>query len=70
MAGGVFAVDRTPDATINVGGKLTLSIIITCIVAASGGLLFGYDVGISGSYISVVINELCHFVIFIRKNYC
>ncbi|PNX83233.1 sugar transport protein 5-like, partial [Trifolium pratense] len=47
MAGGVFAVDRTPDTPINVSGKLTLSIFITCIVAASGGLLFGYDVGIS-----------------------
>jgi len=49
MAGGVFAVDSTPDAAINIGGKLTLSIIITCIVAASSGLLFGYDIGISGS---------------------
>lgn len=49
MAGVVFAVDSTPDAAINIGGKLTLSIIITCIVAASSGLLFGYDIGISGS---------------------
>lgn len=32
----------------NFGGKLTLSIIISCIVAASSGLLFGYDIGISG----------------------
>ncbi|GAU34812.1 hypothetical protein TSUD_394380 [Trifolium subterraneum] len=54
MAGGVFAVDRTPDTAINVGGKLTFSIIITCIVAASGGLLFGYDVGISGGVTTMV----------------
>lgn len=48
MAGGVFSMDNTPVTAINVGGKLTLSIIISCIVAASSGLLFGYDLGISG----------------------
>ncbi|XP_031491249.1 sugar transport protein 5-like [Nymphaea colorata] len=30
------------------GGKLTVSVYITCIVAASCGLIFGYDIGISG----------------------
>lgn len=29
-------------------GKITASVVITCIVAASGGLIFGYDIGISG----------------------
>ncbi|XP_039053176.1 sugar transport protein 5 isoform X2 [Hibiscus syriacus] len=29
-------------------GKITLSVVITCIVAASSGLIFGYDIGISG----------------------
>ncbi|CAL5202868.1 unnamed protein product [Lathyrus oleraceus] len=53
MAGGGFAVD-TPVTAINVGGKLTLSIIITCIVAASGGLLFGYDIGVSGGVTTMV----------------
>ncbi|GLT75552.1 hypothetical protein SLA2020_472690 [Shorea laevis] len=28
-------------------GKLTLYVLVTCIVAAMGGLLFGYDIGIS-----------------------
>ncbi|XP_034915003.1 sugar transport protein 5 [Populus alba] len=32
----------------NNSGKITLSVLITCIVAASGGLIFGYDIGISG----------------------
>lgn len=52
MAGGVLPVDSTPVAVtaINIGGKLTLSIIITCIVAASGGLLYGYDLGVSGFF--------------------
>ncbi|CAI8597516.1 unnamed protein product [Vicia faba] len=54
MAGGVFSVDSTPVTAINVGGKLTLSIIISCIVAASSGLLFGYDLGISGGVTTMV----------------
>lgn len=29
-------------------GKLTPFVTITCIVAAMGGLIFGYDIGISG----------------------
>ncbi|KAL5714880.1 hypothetical protein ACHQM5_016782 [Ranunculus cassubicifolius] len=28
--------------------KITPSIVLTCIVAASGGMLFGYDIGVSG----------------------
>ncbi|KAJ8625698.1 hypothetical protein MRB53_034228 [Persea americana] len=45
MAGGAFAVNGEGK---EYGGKLTVSVIITCIVAASGGLIFGYDIGISG----------------------
>lgn len=30
-------------------GKLTPTVIISCIMAATGGLMFGYDVGISGN---------------------
>jgi len=32
-------------------GKITLSVVITCIVAASSGLIFGYDIGITGTFI-------------------
>jgi len=53
MAGGGFSMNTQVTAT-NVGGKLTLSIIITCIVAASSGLLFGYDIGISGSLFFII----------------
>lgn len=41
---------------INVGGgkeypgNLTPFVTVTCIVAAMGGLIFGYDIGISGIY--------------------
>ncbi|XP_058781950.1 sugar transport protein 5-like [Vicia villosa] len=54
MAGGRFSVDSTPVTAISVGGKLTLTIIISCIVAASSGLLFGYDIGISGGVTTMV----------------
>ena len=31
-------------------GKLTSYVLIICIIAAMGGLIFGYDIGISGNY--------------------
>ncbi|XP_072989863.1 sugar transport protein MST1-like isoform X4 [Typha latifolia] len=43
--GGGFMVDGPAS---DYGGKMTFSVIITCIMAASGGLIFGYDIGISG----------------------
>ncbi|TKY56253.1 Sugar transport protein 5 [Spatholobus suberectus] len=45
MAVGGFAVDAPANGF---GGKITLSVVITCIVAASSGLIFGYDIGITG----------------------
>lgn len=45
MAVGSFAVDG-PATGLN--SKITVSVVITCIVAASSGLIFGYDIGISG----------------------
>ena len=46
MAGGGPKADA-PE--VDVESKITLSVVITCIVAASSGLIFGYDLGISGS---------------------
>ncbi|KAL2339904.1 hypothetical protein Fmac_007844 [Flemingia macrophylla] len=51
MAGGGFAVDSP---NIEFAGKITLSVIITCIVVASSGLIFGYDLGISGGVTTMV----------------
>lgn len=31
-------------------GKVTMFVLVTCMVAATGGLIFGYDIGISGDY--------------------
>ncbi|KAK7311626.1 hypothetical protein RJT34_09883 [Clitoria ternatea] len=51
MAGGAFAVDAPANGF---DGKMTLSVVITCIVAASSGLIFGYDVGVSGGVTTMV----------------
>jgi hypothetical protein len=46
MAGGGFVAKGGRD---NYDGGITAFVVITCIVAAMGGLIFGYDIGISGS---------------------
>ncbi|RZB71543.1 hypothetical protein D0Y65_036143 [Glycine soja] len=43
-----IAVDAS-SANNGFNGKITLSVVLTCIVAASSGLIFGYDLGITGS---------------------
>ncbi|XP_047067747.1 sugar transport protein MST6 isoform X2 [Lolium rigidum] len=46
-------------AVVNTGGgkdypgKLTMFVLFACIVAATGGLIFGYDIGISGGVTSM-----------------
>jgi len=49
MAGG-FAVDG---AVRHYEGNVTTFVLITCFVAAMGGLLFGYDLGITGGVTSM-----------------
>jgi hypothetical protein len=31
-------------------GRITVYVLLTCLLAACGGLMFGYDIGISGMY--------------------
>ncbi|KAJ8574295.1 hypothetical protein K7X08_026100 [Anisodus acutangulus] len=50
MAGG-FAGGGSGGAEYE--GKVTTFVIMTCLVAATGGLLFGYDIGISGGVTSM-----------------
>lgn len=52
MAGGVM---------VSAGGgdfeaKITPIVIISCIMAATGGLMFGYDVGVSGLSLSILFS--------------
>ena len=46
MAGGGFVNGRNGG---DFEAKITPLVIISCIMAATGGLMFGYDVGISGN---------------------
>ncbi|KAJ6419616.1 hypothetical protein OIU84_029683 [Salix udensis] len=50
MAGGVFV---GPSTGGSYEGRVTTFVIITCLVAAMGGLIFGYDIGISGGVTSM-----------------
>uniref|UniRef100_A0A0E0LG52 Major facilitator superfamily (MFS) profile domain-containing protein n=1 Tax=Oryza punctata TaxID=4537 RepID=A0A0E0LG52_ORYPU len=50
MAGGAVV---STGAGKDYPGKLTLFVFFTCVVAATGGLIFGYDIGISGGVTSM-----------------
>ncbi|XP_057977055.1 sugar carrier protein C-like [Malania oleifera] len=52
MAGGGIPVGRDRDDK-EYPGNLTFYVLVTCIVAAFGGLIFGYDLGISGGVTSM-----------------
>ncbi|KAG6601059.1 Sugar transport protein 10, partial [Cucurbita argyrosperma subsp. sororia] len=56
MAGGGFVVQEGR----NYEGGITTFVLVTCLVAAMGGLLFGYDLGISGGVTSMP-SFLAHF---------
>lgn len=47
MGGGGLHVSA---AGVEFEAKTTPIVIISCIMAASGGLMFGYDVGVSGKH--------------------
>ncbi|XWS54000.1 hypothetical protein CRYUN_Cryun10bG0050100 [Craigia yunnanensis] len=51
MPGGGFS--SVPPAGVEFEAKITPIVIISCIMAATGGLMFGYDVGVSGGVTSM-----------------
>lgn len=53
MAGGGFTGPAAGARAAQYEGKITFYVVMTCIIAASGGLMFGYDVGISGGVTSM-----------------
>lgn len=63
MAGGSLApAGVAKERAEQYQGKLTAYVIVACIVAAVGGSLFGYDIGISGNlFISSPHPPTCFF---------
>ncbi|XP_057764655.1 sugar carrier protein C-like [Salvia miltiorrhiza] len=53
MAGGGFGPGPGNGKGKEYPGNLTAHVIVTCVVAAMGGLIFGYDIGISGGVTSM-----------------
>ncbi|EFJ17412.1 hypothetical protein SELMODRAFT_271496 [Selaginella moellendorffii] len=51
MAGAAFI--GADERASNYEARITIYVVLACIVAASGGLLFGYDIGISGGVTSM-----------------
>ncbi|KAF6135102.1 hypothetical protein GIB67_040413 [Kingdonia uniflora] len=77
MAGGGFAGSGNGGGT-QFEAKITPIVIISCIMAATGGLMFGYDVGVSGGVTSMPDFLKKFFPVVYRKakeggvksNYC
>jgi len=42
-------------------GRITFNVIVCVVIAACGGLMFGYDIGVSGLYLIMDLN-LLHFL--------
>lgn len=63
MAGGVI-FDGAKEGK-DYPGKLTAYVFLSCLLAAAGGLIFGYDIGISGMYnIDYLLIEYMHDYFF------
>ncbi|KAF8365025.1 hypothetical protein HHK36_021323 [Tetracentron sinense] len=78
MAGGSFApAGVEKERAEQYQGKVTSFVIISCLVAAVGGSIFGYDIGISGGVTSMDVFLEKFFPVVYRKkkhvhenNYC
>ncbi|KAK3190021.1 hypothetical protein Dsin_029582 [Dipteronia sinensis] len=76
MAGGGLSASAPP-AGVEFEAKITPIVIISCIMAATGGLMFGYDVGVSGGVTAMPDFLKKFFPVVYRKtlnpddsNYC
>ena len=52
--GGVAALGVHTERAAQYKGRMTLAVAMTCLVAAVGGAIFGYDIGISGTHASLL----------------
>lgn len=47
---GGFVITGLPDIQTKFEGKVTFYLVVCALIAATGGLMFGYDIGISGNF--------------------
>lgn len=59
MAGGAVVVSN--GEVKDYAGRITSFVLFTCVVAATGGLIFGYDIGVSGGVTSMDVFLLKFF---------
>ena len=52
MAGGITISGPKQGRAELYEGRITAYVVLACIVAATGGSLFGYDLGVSGKFSS------------------
>ncbi|XP_078167246.1 sugar transport protein MST4-like [Carex rostrata] len=50
---GGFVITGLPDIQTKFEGKVTFYLVVCALIAATGGLMFGYDIGISGGVTSM-----------------
>ena len=43
-------IERAAAGVIDVDAKTTTYVVLACVIAASGGVLFGYDGGVTGMF--------------------
>lgn len=72
MPAGGFSVSAP--SGVEFEAKITPIVVISCIMAATGGLMFGYDVGISGtppaSFISSIFSIPTYMHVFVLYLSC
>lgn len=44
-------IERAAAGVIDIDAKTTTCVVLACVVAASGGMLFGYDGGVTGAFL-------------------
>jgi len=71
-----MAVVELPIASNGRGynGKMTPIVILSCMVAATGGIIFGYDIGISGQSHTIQLHYLFlqllnHTLLFVNTHH-
>lgn len=53
----VGTVPDSQDLPRRYGGRVTTFVVLSCITAGMGGVIFGYDIGVSGACLQLQIGQ-------------